>query len=125
MGLAFEQTAAPTSLLKHAAKQAFWRLSKDQLSKLATDLGLQGTWTSTLQLCSALVASILAPIEEDEVASIVAQRGIAPPNQFPAELTTEVLEDAIGASEAQAFKDLGQMPTQHPPPPYPNTKHVY
>ena len=99
--------AEDESLLRHAAKHAFFSLKRPQLEQLATDEGLKGPWGSLVDLVLALVRKVLKPSAEDEEA-IMALRGTSPASDLPAALTPEIMAEVAGKDAAKDLEDQGR-----------------
>ena len=91
LGVVLRQDGDALSILRHAAEQAFWRLPKTQLDKLARDRGVRVDDPSLLTLLEALVRDILDGADEAQIDAILAKRAVAPPARFPTDLPTEVI----------------------------------
>eukprot|EP00974_Lingulodinium_polyedra_P102719 9945640-Lingulodinium_polyedra.AAC.1 len=105
MGVVLRQDAEAQSILQFAARAAFWRLPRYQLDKLALSKGISSKRLSLYDLVRSLVEAILPGLSEQQVLQILQLRGQLDPNHWPAGLTEEVLQEAMGKTEADSVKD--------------------
>ena len=109
MGVSIRQSGPPCSVLKHAARHAFWALSKATLDFACHDLGLKPRENSLYASVESLVRHELKDLSDAAILDIIAKRGSAPPQRIPADISAEVVEDLVGSSEAEMFKDVQQL----------------
>ena len=107
LGIVFRKTGEAIPILEHAARNAFWRIPRTMLEKLAKDRGVSSDFNHVYDLVAALVQNILGPLSDNDLQDILATRGVAPPNHLPEALTEEVVEAVADKDDVVELKVLG------------------
>ena len=99
-GILLQAQGGPVPLLSFAARQAFWKLGSQQLSKLATDQGVEPAAAGLYHLVMALVLKILPDLDEATLGHIMGLRSLAAPAPILGDVPGELLEDLLGKGDA-------------------------
>lgn len=105
-GVLLHRTGEPVPILKHAARNAFWQLSSQQLRKLAEDQGLScNKGAGAYELVRLLVLHILGPQDDSTMDDIMSLRGLLPPDQVPPGLDESIVEAVAGHDAVDALRE--------------------
>ena len=109
MGICLIASGPRQSVLFFSAKNCFFDVSREMLTKLAKERGVQDK-TDLFDLCCALIADICTGISQNEIDEILAMRGVTAKPLIPADLEEEAVQALLSEEDAKEFKDLKGSP---------------
>eukprot|EP00969_Alexandrium_andersonii_P191146 8443210-Alexandrium_andersonii.AAC.1 len=105
MGIVLHQAGQAEGVLQHAAKNCFWTLGVDTLSKLAASLALLSAPTRLAELLRVLIVEILGPLSDEALAAILGIRGQAPIDPIEQIVDKDALKEGMSKDEQKEVED--------------------